>query len=176
MPRFERWSRYGIARGLRESTGLTKDIAGFSKDRFIRFSASSVANIIQRGGIRFSKPIVATPSTRNPFVARPRNILHRKGIEALVVIGGDGSFTGALISCKKKTDFRCIGVPGTIDNDIAGTEDTIGFDTAVNTAIDAIDRIRDTASSHDRIFLVKVMGRSSASSRFKSASAAVLKP
>jgi 6-phosphofructokinase 1 len=86
--------------------------------------------------------------------------LKRKGIGGLVVIGGDGSFTGAHLM-EKETGFPVIGVPGTIDNDIAGTEDTIGFDTAVNTGIDAIDRIRDTASSHDRIFLVEVMGRSS---------------
>jgi len=76
------------------------------------------------------------------------------------VIGGDGSFTGASIF-EKETGFKTIGIPGTIDNDIAGTDDTIGFDTAVNTAVEAIDRIRDTASSHGRLFLVEVMGRNS---------------
>jgi 6-phosphofructokinase 1 len=118
-----------------------------------------VANIIQRGGT-----ILKTDRCLSFYKKSVRreaaNFLSRKGIEGLVVIGGDGSFTGAHL-LEKENGFPCIGVPGTIDNDIAGTDDTIGFDTAVNTAIQAIDRIRDTASSHDRIFLVEVMGRSS---------------
>jgi 6-phosphofructokinase 1 len=86
-------------------------------------------------------------------------ILRKKEMNGLVVIGGDGSFTGAHLM-EQETGFPVIGIPGTIDNDIAESDDTIGFDTAVNTAIQAIDRIRDTASSHDRTFLVEVMGRS----------------
>jgi 6-phosphofructokinase 1 len=86
--------------------------------------------------------------------------LEKLGIEGVVVIGGDGSYRGAE---KLHSEFgiRCIGIPGTIDNDIGGTDYTIGFDTAINTAMDAIDRIRDTAASHDRIFFVEVMGRRS---------------
>jgi 6-phosphofructokinase 1 len=87
------------------------------------------------------------------------HLLRRKGIDGLVVIGGDGTYAGANL-LQKENHFPVVGVPGTIDNDIFGTEETIGFDTAVNTAVEAIDRIRDTASSHDRIFLVEVMGRS----------------
>jgi 6-phosphofructokinase 1 len=119
--------------------------------------ASSVANIIQRGGTILKTD--RCPAFHKKTVRREAaNILRRKGIDGLVVIGGDGSFTGAHF-LEKENGFPTIGVPGTIDNDIAGTDDTIGFDTAVNTAVDAIDRIRDTASSHDRIFLVEVMGR-----------------
>jgi 6-phosphofructokinase 1 len=124
-----------------------------------RLEASSVANIIQRGGTLLKTarcPDFHKKSARKEAA----NILRRNLIDALVVIGGDGSFAGAHL-LEKETGFPCIGVPGTIDNDIPGTEDTIGFDTAVNTALEAIDRIRDTASSHDRIFLVEVMGRSS---------------
>jgi len=83
--------------------------------------------------------------------------LRKFGIEGLVVIGGDGSYRGA--EALTKMGFPCVGVPGTIDNDIPGTEFTIGFDTALNTVIDAIDKIRDTASSHERTFIIEVMGR-----------------
>jgi 6-phosphofructokinase 1 len=121
--------------------------------------ASSVANIIQRGGT-ILKTDRCEAFYKKSVRLEAANILRRKGIDGLVVIGGDGSFTGAHLM-EKETDFPTIGIPGTIDNDIEGTDDTIGFDTAVNTAIEAIDRIRDTASSHDRIFLVEVMGRSS---------------
>ena len=84
--------------------------------------------------------------------------LRQSGIEAIVVIGGDGSYRGAE-ALQREFGIRCIGLPGTIDNDIGGTDATIGFDTAINTAMEAIDRIRDTANSHDRIFFVEVMGR-----------------
>ncbi len=150
--------RYGLAMGA-EVHGVMKGYSGLLEGHIQPLHASSVANIIQRGGT-----ILKTDRCEAFFKKSVRkeaaNILRRKGIEGLVVIGGDGSFTGAHLM-EKENGFPCIGVPGTIDNDIAGTEDTIGFDTAVNTAIDAIDRIRDTASSHDRIFLVEVMGRSS---------------
>lgn len=121
--------------------------------------ASSVANIIQRGGT------VIKTSRSKDFLKRSvrkelGKALERRGIDALVVIGGDGSFAGAHVF-EKETGIKTIGVPGTIDNDVYGSEDTIGFTTAVHTAIEAIDRIRDTASSHDRLFLVEVMGRNS---------------
>jgi len=150
--------RYGLSQGS-EVYGITKGYSGLLEGEIHPLKASSVANIIQRGGT-----ILKTDRCLSFYKKEVRreaaNILMRKGIDGLVVIGGDGSFTGAHL-LEKETGFPTIGIPGTIDNDIAETDDTIGFDTAVNTAIDAIDRIRDTASSHDRIFLVEVMGRSS---------------
>lgn len=150
--------RYGISHGC-DVYGIQKGYSGLLDSQIDPLSASSVANILQRGGtilktdrcLEFHKK-----SVRKKAAA----ILRDHGIGGLVVIGGDGSFTGAHL-LETETGFPTIGVPGTIDNDISGTEDTIGFDTAVNTAIEAIDRIRDTASSHDRIFLVEVMGRNS---------------
>lgn len=150
--------RYGLAHNC-EVFGVQKGYSGLLEGQIHPLVASSVANIIQRGGT-----ILKTDRCESFYKKSVRreaaNILERKGISALVVIGGDGSFTGASL-LQSETGFHTIGIPGTIDNDIAGTDDTIGFDTAVNTAVDAIDRIRDTASSHDRIFLVEVMGRSS---------------
>jgi 6-phosphofructokinase 1 len=150
--------RYGLAQGC-QMFGVTKGYSGLLEGQITRMTASSVANIIQRGGT-----ILKTDRCAAFYKAGVRRqaaeMLRRKSIDGLVVIGGDGSFTGAHLM-QRETGFPVIGVPGTIDNDIPGTEDTIGFDTAVNTAIEAIDRIRDTASSHDRTFLVEVMGRSS---------------
>lgn len=150
--------RYGINQGI-QTYGVMKGYSGLLEGQIHPLDRSSVANIIQKGGT-----ILKTDRCEAFFQKSVRkeaaNILFRKNIDALVVIGGDGSFTGAHLM-EQETGFPCIGVPGTIDNDIEGTEDTIGFDTAVNTAIQAIDRIRDTASSHDRLFLVEVMGRSS---------------
>ncbi len=148
--------RYGIANGC-EVYGVTKGYSGLLGGEIHPLNLSSVANIIQRGGT-ILKTDRCEAFYRKAVRREAANILRRKGIDGLVVIGGDGSFTGAHLM-ERETGFPTIGIPGTIDNDIAGTDDTIGFDTAVNTAIDAIDRIRDTASSHDRIFLVEVMGR-----------------
>lgn len=148
--------RYAIANGI-EVSGIMRGYTGLLEGEITPMALSSVANIIQRGGtiLKTSRsPTFMQKSAR----LEAANILERKGIEGLVVIGGDGSFAGASL-LEKETGFKTIGVPGTIDNDIMGTEDTIGFDTAVNTAIEAIDRIRDTASSHGRLFLVEVMGR-----------------
>jgi 6-phosphofructokinase 1 len=150
--------RYGIAQECRV-VGILKGYSGLLDGNMIHLDASSVANIIQRGGT-ILKTDRCDAFLRKNVRKRAAQILSNEGIEGLVVIGGDGSFTGAHLLAKE-TGFPVIGIPGTIDNDIAQTEDTIGFDTAVNTAIDAIDRIRDTASSHDRIFLVEVMGHSS---------------
>jgi 6-phosphofructokinase 1 len=150
--------RYGIAHGC-EVHGIVKGYSGLIEGLLNRMDASSVANILQRGGT-ILKTDRCLEFYKKGVRKEAADILRRRGIEGLVVIGGDGSFTGASLM-ESETGFPTIGVPGTIDNDIAGTDDTIGFDTAVNTAIDAIDRIRDTASSHDRIFLVEVMGRSS---------------
>lgn len=150
--------RFGIAHGC-EVYGIHKGYSGLLEGQIEPLKQSSVANIIQRGGT-----ILKTDRCEAFFKKSVRreaaNILRRKGIDGLVVIGGDGSFTGAHL-LERENKFPTIGIPGTIDNDIPESEDAIGFDTAVNTAIEAIDRIRDTASSHDRIFLVEVMGRSS---------------
>jgi 6-phosphofructokinase 1 len=150
--------RFAIGHGC-DVYGVNKGYSGLLEGQIYPLGPSSVANIIQRGGT-ILKTDRCEAFYKKTVRREAANILRRKGIDGLVVIGGDGSFTGAHLM-EKETGFPTIGVPGTIDNDIAGTEDTIGFDTAVNTAIDAIDRIRDTASSHDRIFLVEVMGRSS---------------
>ncbi|MEO7165146.1 MAG: 6-phosphofructokinase, partial [Bdellovibrionia bacterium] len=150
--------RYGISQGCKVH-GIMKGYSGLLEEEMISLTASSVANIIQRGGT-ILKTDRCEDFYKKSFRKKAAEILRNNEIGGLVVIGGDGSFTGAHLM-EKETGFPVIGVPGTIDNDIAGTDDTIGFDTAVNTAIDAIDRIRDTASSHDRIFLVEVMGHSS---------------
>ena len=120
-------------------------------------NARSVANIINQGGTFLKSARCAefrTPEGR----ARAFKNARAAGLEALVIIGGDGSFTGATL-IEKEHGLPCIGVPGTIDNDIFGTDFTIGYDTALNTAIEAIDKIRDTATSHNRLFLIEVMGR-----------------
>jgi 6-phosphofructokinase 1 len=150
--------RFSLARGVRVF-GITKGYSGLLEGEIHELDAGSVANIIQRGGT-ILKTDRCEPFYKKSVRREAANILVRKEIEGLVVIGGDGSFTGAHL-LENETGFPTIGIPGTIDNDIPGTEDTIGFDTAVNTAVEAIDRIRDTASSHDRIFVVEVMGRSS---------------
>jgi 6-phosphofructokinase 1 len=117
----------------------------------------SVANIIQRGGT-----ILKTARCKDFFEpqGRKKAYEHLKalGINGLVIVGGDGSFRGANVF-SSEYDIPCIGLPGTIDKDIAGTDFTIGFDTAVNTAVNAIDKIRDTADAHDRLFIIEVMGR-----------------
>lgn len=150
--------RYGLAQGCRVF-GVPRGYTGLIEGQFLELNASSVANIIQRGGTTL-KTSRCEAFHKKAVRNKAAQTLRARGIEGLIVIGGDGSFTGANL-LENETGFPVIGIPGTIDNDIAGTTDTIGFDTAVNTAIDAIDRIRDTASSHDRIFLVEVMGRSS---------------
>lgn len=150
--------RTTIALGA-EAVGIERGYAGLLDKLLHPMNASSVANIIQRGGtiLRTSRcPEFMKISGRKKAI----QILKRHEIDALVVIGGDGSFRGAHL-LHDESGIPIIGVPGTIDNDIAHTEDTIGFDTAVNTGIELIDKIRDTASSHDRIFLVEVMGRHS---------------
>ncbi len=150
--------RFAVAQGC-GVYGIRKGYSGLLEGQYEPLTASSVANIIQRGGTILKTdrcPAFLKKSVRREAA----HLLRRKGIEGLVVIGGDGSFAGAH-ALEKETGFPTIGIPGTIDNDVPGSDDTIGFDTAVNTAIQAIDRIRDTASSHDRTFLVEVMGRSS---------------
>jgi 6-phosphofructokinase 1 len=150
--------RAGFSHGL-EVFGVHHGYQGLIADQIEQMQLGSVANIIQRGGTilktgrcqEFLQPSVRLKSSEN---------LLRRQIEGLIVIGGDGSFRGAH-ELWNETQIPVIGIPGTIDNDIYGTDYTIGFDTAINTALDAIDRIRDTAASHDRLFIVEVMGRNS---------------
>lgn len=150
--------RAGIYHGL-EVYGILRGYSGLLEGNIEPMTLRSVANIIQRGGT-----VIKTARSKAFFQKSARaeavHILRRKKIDALVVIGGDGSYAGAY-AMAHENDYPVVGIPGTIDNDVFGTEYTIGFDTAVNTALDAIDKIRDTASSHDRVFLVEVMGRTS---------------
>lgn len=137
--------------------GVYRGYQGLLDGDFEEFKLSSVANIIQRGGtiIKSSRcPDFIKKSARKKSYEN----LIANGIDALVTIGGDGTFTGAHLLWNE-THFPVAGVPGTIDNDLYGTDITIGFDTAINTCTRAIDQIRDTAGSHDRLFLVEVMGR-----------------
>lgn len=148
--------RTGIYNGM-EVFGVMRGYNGMIEDDIFKMESRSVANIIQRGGT------ILKCARSNEFREHAgREIayqnLKKRGIEGLVVIGGDGSFKGAQIF-SNEFDIPCIGLPGTLDKDIAGTDFTIGFDTAVNTAVEAIDKIRDTADAHDRLFIVEVMGR-----------------
>ncbi len=139
--------------------GITGGYDGMINNKIAPMSASSVGNIIQYGGTILksarSKEF-RTPEGRKQAYEN----LKSHGIEALVAIGGDGTYTGAL-KFSEEYGIPIIGCPGTIDNDLAGTDYTIGFDTATNTAVDAIDKIRDTADAHNRVFFVEVMGRHS---------------
>lgn len=148
--------RSGINRGVKVY-GISRGYAGLiNSGEFREFKMGSVADIIQRGGtilLTAREPGMFEPDYRRKAVER----LKREGIEGLVVIGGEGSFKGAI--ALQEHGLKTVCIPGTIDNDINGTEQTIGFDTAVNTILDAINRLRDTATSHERIFIIEVMGR-----------------
>lgn len=136
--------------------GIEKGYKGLLDEEFVEMDLSSVGDIIQRGGtvLKSSRcDEFKTPEGREKAV----EILENYGIGSLIVIGGDGSFTGAKML--SKLGVATIGIPGTIDNDLAYTDYTIGFDTAMNTVLDAISKIRDTSSSHDRVNIVEVMGR-----------------
>lgn len=121
------------------------------------FTARSVNNIINKGGTILRSARSLEFRTQEGRQKAHKNLLKNK-IDALVVIGGDGSFTGAMIF-QQEFNFPVIGIPGTIDNDIFGSQYTLGYDTAINTVVEVIDKIRDTASSHNRLFFVEVMGR-----------------
>ncbi|WP_127124666.1 6-phosphofructokinase [Pseudoflavitalea rhizosphaerae] len=148
--------RTGLYYGL-EVFGIMRGYAGIIENDIVPMHSRSVANIIQRGGT-----VLKTARCKEFMQPEGRkkayDNLKALGIDGLVVIGGDGSFRGADIF-SREFDIPCIGLPGTIDKDIAGTDFTIGFDTAVNTAVEAIDKIRDTADAHDRLFIIEVMGR-----------------
>ena len=150
--------RYGLTHGVKVH-GVMRGYSGLLEGHIVPMNFSSVGNIIQRGGTVL-KTARCKEFHRKSVRARAAVRLWEQGIAGMVVIGGDGSYRGAQL-LQRETGFPIVGVPGTIDNDIAGTDDTVGFDTAINTAVEAIDRIRDTANSHDRLFIVEVMGRSS---------------
>lgn len=141
----------------KECIGVYRGFQGLIEGDFIELKARSVNNIINKGGT-----ILKTARCKEFMTKEGRKKalehLQNHNINALIVIGGDGSFTGAMIF-NDEFNFPVIGIPGTIDNDIFGTSHTIGYDTALNTAVEAIDKIRDTASSHNRLFFVEVMGR-----------------
>lgn len=148
--------RRALGCGL-EVIGIRRGYAGLLAEDLEPLSRAGVANIIQRGGTILGTSRcdeMRTTAGRRRAAA----VLARTGIEGLVVIGGEGTFEGASLLSEEHR-VAVAGVPGTIDNDVYGTDFTIGFDTAVNTALEAIDRIRDTAASHERVFLVEVMGR-----------------
>ncbi len=148
--------RTGLYYGL-EVFGIYRGYNGMIEDEIEQMISRSVANIIQRGGT-----ILKTARSKEFYNEEGRkrayDNLAKRGIDGLVVVGGDGSFTGAY-KLNKEFGIPCIGLPGTIDKDLYGTDFTIGFDTAVNTAVQCIDKIRDTADAHDRLFIVEVMGR-----------------
>jgi len=140
-----------------ECVGILKGYDGLINGSFVPLDGKSVSNIIQKGGtfLKSARSMAfRTPEGRKKAY---ENVI-KEGIDGIVAIGGNGTFTGATLF-HEEYNFPIIGVPGTIDNDLYGTDFTIGYDTAVNTALEAIDKIRDTADAHDRIFFVEVMGR-----------------
>ena len=144
---FQGWKVYGIYRGYE---GL---INGYIKE----LSTESVSNTIQRGGT-ILKTARSDEFRTDEGMNKAYENMKKFGIDALIVIGGNGSLSGAQ-RLAREHDVTVIGLPGTIDNDLYGTDSTIGYDTALNTIVDCVDKIRDTATSHDRIFFVEVMGR-----------------
>lgn len=150
--------RYSLYRGV-EIMGIFRGYAGLINEEMKLFNHRSVSNIVNHGGTILKTarcPEFMTKEGRS----RAADVVKKNKIDGLVLIGGNGTYQGA-IELVKEHGIPCIGVPGTIDNDINGTDATIGSDTAVNTALEAIDKIRDTATSMERIFVVEVMGRDS---------------
>lgn len=148
--------RTGIDKGLKVM-GIQRGYNGLLNGEIFEMNRSSVSDIIQRGGtvLRTARSEeFKTPEGRK----KAFNVLKVFGIEGLIVIGGDGSFTGAQ-KLSEEFDVKTIGIPGTIDNDLAYTDYTIGFDTSLNTVLDAINKLRDTSTSHERVSIIEVMGR-----------------
>lgn len=149
-------TRSAIYNGLRVK-GIYRGYKGLITGEIKEFRTENVSNIIQLGGT-----ILKTARCQEFKTPEGRQIAYdtmkKEGIDALIIIGGDGSLTGARLLAQE-FDVPCIGLPGTIDNDLFGTDTTIGYDTALNTILDAVDKIRDTATSHERLFFVEVMGR-----------------
>ena len=139
--------------------GIMRGYQGLIEKEFVKFTSSSVSNTIQRGGT-ILKTARCKEFRTEEGRKRAYKIMQKHKIDALVVIGGDGSLSGARLFASE-FDIPIVGLPGTIDNDLAGTDHTIGYDTALNTIMWCVDRIRDTASSHERLFFIEVMGRES---------------
>lgn len=141
-----------------EVVGIRYGYHGMIHNDFVEMQANSVSDILDRGGT-----ILKTARSKEFMEPEGRKLayknLKKNSIDAVVVIGGDGSLTGARVFCDEYFDIPFVGIPGTIDNDIYGTDYTIGYDTALNTVVEAVDKIRDTAGSHNRLFFVEVMGR-----------------
>ncbi len=148
-------TRTAIFNGLTVK-GVMRGYHGLVTNEIIDFKSQSVSNIIQKGGT-----ILKTARSKEFMTEEGRKAaydnMQANGIDALVVIGGDGSLTGAQLFAREY-DIPIVGLPGTIDNDLSGTDSTIGYDTALNTIMDAVDKLRDTATSHERLFFVEVMG------------------
>ncbi len=148
--------RTGLDRGL-EVLGVHRGYSGLMEGDCRRLDSSSVGSILERGGTilgTYREPAFREESGRR----RAREVLADRGVDGLVVIGGNGTFRGGR-TLAEEWEGSVVGIPATIDNDLAGTDVCLGFDTAVNTAVEAVDRIRDTATSHQRAFIVEVMGR-----------------
>lgn len=143
-----------------EVYGIMRGYQGMIEDEFKPMTSRSVSNIIQRGGT-----ILKTARSKDFMtdfgMDKAYQHLQQHQVDGIVAIGGDGTFRGAEAFLTKYPDIKIVGIPGTIDNDLAGTDFTLGFDTAVNTVIECIDKIKDTAASHDRCFFIEVMGRDS---------------
>lgn len=140
--------------------GVRQGYQGLIDNDMYDMTTRSVSNILDLGGT-ILKTARCLDFRTDEGMAKAYQHLQERGINGLVVIGGDGTFTGALRFSRKYPDIAVMGVPGTIDNDLCGTDYTLGFDTATNTVIDALDKIRDTADAHDRLFFIEVMGRDS---------------
>lgn len=149
-------TRAGIYNGF-EIKGVYRGYEGLITDDIKPFTTENVSGIIGQGGTILKTARSKGFKTREGRQQAYENLV-KEGIDALVVIGGNGSLTGAMMFAQE-FDFCCIGLPGTIDNDLYGTDSTIGYDTTMNTIMECVDRIRDTAQSHERIFFVEVMGR-----------------
>ncbi|MDY5814322.1 MAG: 6-phosphofructokinase [Bacteroides sp.] len=149
-------TRAAIFNGL-QVKGIYRGYKGLVTGEIVEFKSQNVSNIIQMGGTILKTARCKEFTTPEGRLQAYEN-MKKAEIDALIVIGGDGSLTGARIFAQE-FDVPCIGLPGTIDNDLYGTDTTIGYDTALNTILDAVDKIRDTATSHERLFFVEVMGR-----------------
>ena len=142
-----------------EVVGIMRGYQGLLDNDFIPLDYQSISNIINRAGT-ILKTARSEEFETTEGQEKAVEILKKKGVDVLIVIGGDGSFVGAT-SLSEKYNFPVIGIPATIDNNVSGTDETVGYQTAINSAIDAIDKIRDTANSMERIFVIEVMGQSS---------------
>ncbi|MDB5122726.1 MAG: pfkA 1 [Mucilaginibacter sp.] len=151
--------RTAIYNGL-QVVGIRRGYQGLIEDDMYDMNTRSVSNILDLGGT-ILKTARCLPFRTDEGMETAYQNLKKREIDAIVVIGGDGTFTGALRFSQKYPDIAVLGVPGTIDNDLYGSTYTLGFDTATNTVIEAIDKIRDTADAHDRLFFIEVMGRDS---------------